>query len=97
MSRAKLLVYGDHFGNKISDIRKAYRISRTRPIIKDFLNRATDLTKALAVEIHPSERERLGDFTDLHHLAAHFDTSPCPSEAAGFALTIIAQVAELLR
>ena len=97
MDRVRVLIYGDHLGDKVKGLQRAYTISRTNPIVEDFLHRSTDALKALTAELTPSERERLGDFADLQDVAASFEASPTPSEAASFALTVTAQVAELLQ
>ena len=97
MDGARLFVYGDHLGDKVKGLQKVYTISQTKPVVEDFLHRATDRLKVLTLALTPSERTALGDFTDLQDLAASFESSTRPSEAASFALTVTQQVAELLQ
>lgn len=97
MRRARLFVYGDHLGDKAKAVQKAYAFSRTSPVARQFLQRATETVKDLTRDLTPSERLRLGDFTDLLDVAATFDSSESPSEAASFTLTVTVQIAELLQ
>jgi len=90
MKEARLVIYGDNSGDKLPALQRLYRRSETRPLIKDFLQRATDSLHRLG------EREGLGTFTDLIDLAETLDSRYAASEAASFALTISLQIAELL-
>lgn len=96
MGRTRLFVYGDHLGDKAKALQKVYSLSRTSPVVKEFLQRATRTIKDQASELTPAERRDLGDSTDILDIAATFASSETPSEAASFALSVTAQVAELL-
>lgn len=97
MDRVRLLIYGDHLGDKVRAFQRVSALSRARPLIKDFLDRAADSLKGLTIDLTPAERAQLGGFEGLEDLAATFESSEAPSEAASFALTIAAQVADLLQ
>jgi hypothetical protein len=95
--RARLFVYGDHLGDKIKALQKANEIARTQPLVKSFLHRATIVLRDLTGTLTLSEREKLGEFVDLLDVATTIERSSTPLEAASFALTVTAQVTELLQ
>ncbi|KAK5173464.1 uncharacterized protein LTR77_002145 [Saxophila tyrrhenica] len=96
MSQTRLLVYGDHLGDKVQPVKKLYQAARTRPLVHTFLQQAADALQRQLAALEARERCRIGAFSDLLELAEHYAGRKHNFEAVSFALTTAVQVGDFL-
>lgn len=96
MEISAVLLFGDQLDDKLPAIKHLYSLSRKRPLLKIFLQEATEVVQHQLSLLTLQERGEYGHFNDLLELAEWHAGLEHPSELLGAPLGTAAQIGELL-